>query len=81
MFLVNLQMPSLTKKDAEFINWASKNEVEFIAHSFVRNNEDVMAVQKILDENNSPIKIIAKIEKKIKKVLIILNLFLILHME
>ena len=61
---VNLQMPSLTKKDAEFINWASKNEVEFIAHSFVRNNEDVMAVQKILDENNSPIKIIAKIENQ-----------------
>ena len=61
---VNLQMPSLTKKDAEFINWASENEVEFIAHSFVRNNEDVMAVQKILDENNSPIKIIAKIENQ-----------------
>ena len=57
-------MPSLTKKDAEFINWAAKNEVEFIAHSFVRNIQDVMAVQKILDENNSPIKIIAKIENQ-----------------
>ena len=38
------------------------NEVESL--SFIVKNEDVMAVQKILDENNSPIKIIAKIENQ-----------------
>ncbi|PID74667.1 MAG: pyruvate kinase, partial [Desulfobacterales bacterium] len=37
-------------------------DLDFIAHSFVRNKEDVMAVQKILDESGSQIKIISKIE-------------------
>ncbi len=45
-----------------FIRFAVENELDFIAHSFVRNREDVLEVQKILDELGSPIKIIAKIE-------------------
>lgn len=61
---VNLQMPSLTQKDEAFIKWATENEVEFIAHSFVRNQEDVLAIQEILDSKKSPIKIIAKIENQ-----------------
>lgn len=61
---VNLQMPSLTDKDARFIEWATENDIEFIAHSFVRNRDDVMAIQSILDRRKSPIKIIAKIENQ-----------------
>ncbi len=61
---VNLEMPSLTKKDEEFIKWAAENDVEFIAHSFVRNQNDVLAIQNILDTYKSPIKIIAKIENQ-----------------
>ena len=61
---VNLQMPSLTDKDAHFIEWATENDIEFIAHSFVRNRDDVMAIQSILDRRKSPIKIIAKIENQ-----------------
>jgi len=61
---IKLNMPSLTEKDAEFIDWATRNEIEFIAHSFVRNRDDVMAVQSILDMRKSPIKIIAKIENR-----------------
>jgi pyruvate kinase len=52
----------VSDKDREFIRFAAENEVDFIAHSFVRNKEDVLAVQRILDEYNSPAKIIAKIE-------------------
>jgi pyruvate kinase len=59
---ISLNLPSLTEKDLQFIRWAASNELDFIAHSFVRNKEDVLAVQQILDEENSKIKIIAKIE-------------------
>ncbi len=59
---ISLNLPSLTEKDKSFIRWAAANNLDFIAHSFVRNKEDVIAVQQILDEENSKIKIIAKIE-------------------
>ncbi len=59
---LSLDLPSLTEKDRQFIRWAAANDLDFIAHSFVRNKEDVLAVQQILDEENSKIKIIAKIE-------------------
>ncbi len=61
---VRIDLPSLTEKDIHNILYAVKNDVDFIAHSFVRNKQDVLDVQKILDEHNSPIKIIAKIENQ-----------------
>lgn len=61
---IQLNMPALTEKDGEFIDWATRSEVEFIAHSFVRSRDDVMAIQSILDMRKSPIKIIAKIENR-----------------
>ncbi len=39
-------------------------DIDFIAHSFVRNAADVKAVQDILDAHNSDIKIISKIENQ-----------------
>ncbi len=59
---VHVKLPSLSQKDKNFIQFAIDKDIEFIAHSFVRNKEDVMAVQEILDSKNSKIKIIAKIE-------------------
>jgi pyruvate kinase len=41
-----------------------EEDVDFIAHSFVRNKDDVKAVQDILDEYGSDIKIISKIENQ-----------------
>ena len=61
---VHLSLPSLTAKDREYIEFAIKHDIDFIAHSFVRNRDDVMAVQSILDTHNSPVKIIAKIENR-----------------
>ncbi|MBM4152250.1 MAG: pyruvate kinase [Kiritimatiellaceae bacterium] len=61
---VQLDLPSLTEKDALFIDWATRNPVDFIAHSFVRSREDVLAIQGILDLRHSPIKVIAKIENQ-----------------
>lgn len=61
---VKLDLPALTEKDAEFIDWATRNNVDFIAHSFVRCREDILSIQGILDLRHSPIKIIAKIENR-----------------
>lgn len=59
---VHVTLPALSEKDIGFIKFAADNDLDFIAHSFVRNKDDVLAVQKILDEKRSSIKIIAKIE-------------------
>lgn len=59
---VHVKLPALSEKDKGFIRFAADNDLDFIAHSFVRNQEDVIAVQEILDEKKSTIKIIAKIE-------------------
>jgi len=59
---VHVKLPALSEKDKGFIRFAADNGVDFIAHSFVRHSADVQAVQKILDEKQSRIKIIAKIE-------------------
>ncbi len=61
---VSVDLPSITPKDRRFIEWATRNDVDFIAHSFVRSAADVKAVQDILDEQGSPIKIISKIENQ-----------------
>ena len=59
-----INLPSITEKDKSDILFAIKNDLDFIAASFVRKPEDVYEIRKILDENNSEIKIISKIENQ-----------------
>ena len=61
---VRINLPAITERDKKFIALSVKHDVDFIAHSFVRSSDDVLAVQHILDELNSSIKIIAKIENQ-----------------
>ncbi|MBN2834577.1 MAG: pyruvate kinase [Candidatus Delongbacteria bacterium] len=61
---VHLDLPSISEKDAAYIEFAAKHNVEFIAHSFVRNAQDVKDVQALLDKAGSNAKIIAKIENR-----------------
>lgn len=61
---VRINLPSLTEKDRNNILYAIENKIDFIAHSFVRSKQDVLDIQRILDEHRSPIKIIAKIENQ-----------------
>ncbi len=61
---VHVKLPALSEKDKKFIEFAADMEIDFIAHSFVRNRFDAMAVQEILDKKKSPAKIIAKIENQ-----------------
>ena len=59
---VRVDLPSITKKDKKDINFAVKNDVDYIALSFVRKIEDIQSLRKILRRNKSDIKIISKIE-------------------
>ena len=61
---IHIDLPALTEKDIQNINLAVEMDIDFIAHSFVRNASDVKAVQDILDERGSDIKIISKIENQ-----------------
>lgn len=61
---VHISLPALTDKDRMFVKWAIASDIDFIAHSFVRSKEDILELQKILDQEKSHIKIIAKIENQ-----------------
>ena len=61
---IHINLPPLTEKDIANIKLAIEEDIDFIAHSFVRNKEDLKAVQDILDENHSDIQIISKIENQ-----------------
>ena len=61
---VHIALPTLTDKDRKNIMLAIDQDIDFIAHSFVRSAADVRAVQAILDAFNSDIKIISKIENQ-----------------
>lgn len=61
---VRINLPSLTERDKQNILYAIQQRIDFIAHSFVRNKQDLMDIQAILDEHHSPIKIISKIENQ-----------------
>ena len=60
----HIDLPALTEKDKQNILLAIELDIDFIAHSFVRNAADIKEVQDILDEHGSNIKIISKIENQ-----------------
>jgi pyruvate kinase len=61
---VSIDLPPVSERDKQYIQWAIDKEIDFIAHSFVRSRDDVLAVKQIIEEHNSPIRIIAKIENR-----------------
>jgi pyruvate kinase len=61
---VSISLPAISKRDLTFIKLAADQNVDFVAHSFVRSKKDVEEVKKILKANNSHVKIISKIENQ-----------------
>ncbi len=57
-----LSMPYISEVDRSDILFGCDMGFDFLAASFVRSREDILEVRKILDEHNSYMKIIAKIE-------------------
>jgi pyruvate kinase len=59
---VRVNLPAITKKDREDINFGIEHDVDFIALSFVRSPDDVTELREFLGAKKNTIKIIAKIE-------------------
>ncbi len=57
-----LTMPYLSEQDRSDIEFGCEQGFDYVAASFVRTKEDVMAIREILKAKNSQMKIIAKIE-------------------
>ena len=62
---VVVDLPTLTEKDVDdIVNWGIKNDIDYIAASFVRKADDVHFIRKILGEKDGHIKIYCKIENQ-----------------
>ncbi|WFA09174.1 pyruvate kinase [Tissierella sp. Yu-01] len=62
---VKINLPAVTEKDIEDIKFGIKNEIDFVAVSFVRTANDVNVIRRILEENaGQHIELISKIESQ-----------------
>ena len=60
-----IMLPAITEKDIADIEFAVKNNYDYIAASFVRKASDVLEIKKVLERaGDSEIKVIAKIENR-----------------
>lgn len=59
---VHVNLPAISVQDREDIAFAKEHEISFIAQSFVRSADDVLALQELLGSSHQWVKIIAKIE-------------------
>src|SRR6266480_282327 len=60
---VPVPIPSITRKDAEDLEFALALDVDFVALSFVRSAADVRDLRRLIEEAGSKALVIAKIEK------------------
>lgn len=62
---IMVDLPPLTEKDYEDLQFALEHKVDFIAASFIRRASDVLAIKKVFEDAKlNKIQIIAKIESK-----------------
>lgn len=62
---VKINLPAITQKDIDDIEFGIRNGIDFIAASFVRKADDVLEIRRILERNNAyDIHIISKIENQ-----------------
>ena len=61
---VHLSMPYMSTRDRNDILFGIEQGFDLISASFVRNAQDIMEIRHLLDEHNSNIRIIAKIENQ-----------------
>ncbi len=60
---VTLGISALSKKDREDLRFGIEHRVDYIALSFVRRAEDILALKRILAPAGRPIPVVAKLEK------------------
>lgn len=60
---VDLSIPSLTGKDRKDLAFITRQDIQYVALSFVRKAQDIRVLRRILKKAEKNIRIIAKIEK------------------
>jgi pyruvate kinase len=62
---VSINLPGLTPKDEDDLIFGIQQGIDFVAASFVRKPQDVIAIRKVLDNNGGgEVQIISKIENR-----------------
>lgn len=62
---IKINLPALTDKDISDIKFGVENGIDFIAASFIRKADDVLAIRKVLEEcGGESVQIISKIESE-----------------
>ncbi|MEL7648052.1 MAG: pyruvate kinase [Sedimentibacter sp.] len=62
---VQINLPAMTERDISDIKFGIQNDIDYIAASFIRKADDVIAIRRILEEENADhIMIISKIENR-----------------
>jgi len=59
-----VDLPAVTEKDKLFVEFAVKNDIDFIAGSFIRKAQDIIDIRTLPGVAESKIHIIAKIESQ-----------------
>jgi pyruvate kinase len=59
---VSLGLPPVSEQDAKDIVFGCQQDMDFVAASFIQRPEDVLAIRKLIEENNGHMQIIPKIE-------------------
>ncbi len=58
----NLRMSALTEKDREDLAWALDSGVDYVAMSFVRSADDLIALRELMPLSSDECRLVAKIE-------------------
>lgn len=58
-----ISIPSLTEEDLSNLEFALKNDVEWIGLSFVRTADDIIELKRIITRSGKSARVIAKVEK------------------
>lgn len=61
---VHISLPAMTARDIEYVKWAMEQDLDFIAHSFVRTSSDLDDINNMIKERGSAIEVISKIENQ-----------------
>lgn len=61
---VHLSMPYMSKQDREDILFGIREGFDYVAASFCRSAQDVLEIRRLLDEHQSNMRIIAKLENQ-----------------
>ncbi len=60
---VDLGLDAVTEKDRRDLAFAAEHDVDFVAASFVRSADDLLAVGEVLEEQGGDVPLIAKVER------------------